>query len=663
MVVVGIVGNPNVGKSVIFNNLTGAHQKVGNWPGVTVEKKEGECTHKGIKIKIVDLPGIYSLTANSIDELIARDFIVEEKPDVVVDIVDSTNLERNLYLVLQLLELGAKVVVALNMTDLAEYNGIKIDINELEKRLGIRIIPTVATKKIGMKALCDAILDVARHDKEESKFAYSKDLEDAFSEIAVTVKEVPELKKYNPRWLSIKLLEEDREIIEKIRKTKDSEKIFKTVERVKEKLSSRYDDLIIAIADARYEFISNVLKGVMVKSKKKELTLTDMLDEVFTHKYLGIPIFLVFMWTVFQFTFTVAAPFSDAIDMTFAMSADFVRSIITPAWVASLIADGIISGLGFVLVFVPNIFFLFLALAILEDSGYMSRAAFIMDKLMYKLGLHGKSFIPMIMGFGCNVPAIMATRTIESEKDRLVTILVNPLMSCSARFPVYVLFGSIFFSYYVVPVIYSIYLLGIVLAILMALLFKRLLAMGKPSPFVMEMPPYLIPSVKSLVIHMWERGSMFLKKAGTFIVSGLLLIWVLSNIPWGADIEDTLVGALGHAIQPIFAPFGWDWRIAVALFFGFIAKEIVVGSLGILYNTGEDVTSLKAPIENAMTPLSAYALMAFVLIYTPCIATVGVIKQETGSWKWTLIAIAYELLLAYAIALLIITIGTFLGFA
>lgn len=662
MVVVGLVGNPNVGKSVIFNNLTGAHQKVGNWPGVTVEKKEGECTHKGTKIKIVDLPGIYSLTANSIDELIARDFIIEEKPDVVVDIVDSTNLERNLYLVLQLLELGAKVVVALNMMDLAEYNGIKIDINELERRLGIRIIPTVATKKIGMKALCDAILEVARHDKEESKFAYPKDLENAFSEIAVTVKEAPELRKYNPRWLSIKLLEEDREIIEKIRKTKDAERIFKTVERVKEKLSSRYDDLIIAIADARYEFISKILKGVMVKPRKKELTLTDMLDEVFTHKYLGIPIFLVFMWTVFQFTFTVAAPFSDAIDLAFAISADFVRSTITPAWVASLIADGIISGLGFVLVFVPNIFFLFLALAILEDSGYMSRAAFIMDKLMYKLGLHGKSFIPMIMGFGCNVPAIMATRTIESEKDRLVTILVNPLMSCSARFPVYVLFGSIFFSYYVVPVIYSIYLLGIVLAILMALLFRRILATGKPSPFVMEMPPYLIPSAKSLVIHMWERGSMFLKKAGTFIVSGLLLIWVLSNIPWGADIGDTLIGALGHAIQPIFAPFGWDWRIAVALFFGFIAKEIVVGSLGILYNTGEDVTSLKAPIENAMTPLSAYALMAFVLIYTPCIATVGAIKQETGSWKWTVIAIAYELLLAYVIAFLIIAIGTFLGF-
>ena len=661
---VALVGNPNVGKSVIFNNLTGAHQYVGNWPGVTVEKKEGKCNFDDVEIHITDLPGIYSLTANSIDELIARNFIIEEKPDVVIDIVDGSNIERNLYLTLQLIELGANVVVALNMMDLAKEKSYEIDIKRLEELLGVPIVPTVAPKKEGMTELCEKVATVAKRKVSATKIRYNSKLEDAISKVASILSSYPTLQKYNMRWLAIKILEDDGEVIRYVKEISENDPVvWDKIEDIKAELNKEFGDVIVAMADERYNVISQIVsKAVKRITAEEEVSITDMLDEVLTHKYLGIPIFLAIMWTVFQFTFTVAAPFSDAIDMLFAYMADLARSSLQPEWFASLIADGIISGLGFVLIFVPNIFMMFLALSILEDSGYLARVAFIMDRIMYKLGLHGRSFIPMLLGFGCNVPAIMATRTIENENDRLITILVNPLMSCSARLPVYVLFAAVFFTRIAGTVIFSMYILGIALAILMALLFRKTLFPGKPSPFIMEMPPYLIPTARSVLSHMWLRGSKFLKKAGTFIVSGLILIWAMSNVPYGAPVEETLIGRLGHLLAPIFAPLGWDWRIAVALFFGFIAKEIVVGSLGVLYGIeNPDPTTLYGPLRAAMTPLSAYALMAFTLIYVPCIATLATIKQETGSIKWTLIALAYELILAYVVALIIISIGSLVG--
>ena len=660
---VALAGNPNVGKSVVFNNLTGARQHVGNWPGVTVEKKEGLCTFEDAKIEVVDLPGIYSLTANSIDEIIARNYIVEEAPDIVVDIVDASNLERNLYLTLQLLELGANVIILLNMMDLAEEKGFKIDTKKLEKLIGVPVVPSVAPKRIGMNELCQKIVETKKKSLTYKKiFKYSKDLEEGIERVRYVLEQYEELSKYNLRWLAIKLLEDDDEVKKLIVKSiSNYNAIFSEVEKIKSELEKKYDDLIVAFADERYRIISQIVSQVVTKVQVEEPTLTSMLDEVFTHKYLGIPIFLTLMWAVFQFTFTVAAPISDLFDMIFSSLAEIASTNIKPTWLGSLIGEGIIGGLGFVFVFAPNIFFMFLALSILEDSGYLARAAFNMDKIMYKLGLHGKSFIPLLLGFGCNVPAIMSTRTIDNENDRLITILVNPLMSCSARLPVYVLFAGIFFSAYAGNVIFSMYLLGIVLAVLIALILRKTLFPGKPSYFVMEMPPYMVPTLRSIVVHTWERGSMFIKKAGTIIIAGLVAIWALSNIPYGAPIEESLVGQFGKLLEPIFAPFGWDWRIAVALFFGFIAKEIVIGSLAILYGTGEE--TLYGPISNALTPLSAYALMAFVLIYVPCIATVGIIKQETGSWKWTLFAIAYELILAYLVAGFIILIGHLIGLA
>ncbi|MGQ4834457.1 MAG: ferrous iron transport protein B [Candidatus Asgardarchaeia archaeon] len=660
---IALVGNPNVGKSVVFNNLTGAHQHVGNWPGVTVEKKEGLCKYEDTEIEIVDLPGIYSLTASSIDEIIARNFIINEKPDIVVDIVDASNLERNLYLTLQLLELGVPVIVLLNMIDIAEEKGIKIDVEKLRELLGMPVIKAIAPKRIGMRELCQEIVKAKREKLGyKTTFRYSESLEKGIEKVISILKNYVELSKYNLRWLAIKLLEDDDEVNKLVENTvKNHEKLFLEVQKVKSELEKEYEDLIVTFADERYRIISQIVSQVITKTREEELIFTDMLDEVFTHKFLGIPIFLVLMWSVFQFTFVVAAPISDFLDMVFSNLSEIVAASIKPEWLGALLGEGIIAGLGFVLVFAPNIFLMFMALSILEDSGYLARAAFIMDKIMYKLGLHGKSFIPLLVGFGCNVPAIMATRTIDDEKDRLITILVNPLISCSARLPVYVLFAGIFFPAYAGDIIFSLYLLGIVLAILVALILRKTLFPGKPSHFIMEMPPYMIPTLNGVIIHMWERASMFIKKAGTIIIAGLTTIWILSNIPPGASIENSLIGQFGKILEPIFAPFGWDWRIAVALFFGFIAKEIVIGSLAILYGVGEE--SLYGPISTALTPLSALALMVFVLIYVPCIATLAVIKQETGSWKWTLFAVTYELLLAYIVAGIVILIGSIIGFA
>lgn len=663
---VALAGNPNVGKTVIFNGLTGARQHVANWPGVTVEKKEGRYAYNGVEVEVVDLPGTYSLSPYSIDERIARDYIVEERPDVVVDIVDASNLERNLYLTTQLLETGAKVVVALNVMDEAEARGMKIDAKKLSDILKVPVVPMVAVKGVGFKELKDAIYEEAKREKRRrATVGYGK-AEEFISSLEVEIEGCPKLEKYEKRWLAIKLLENDSEVIQRVRDYGCLELVRKA-EDARKTMKKELGDPETYFADKRYEFIDSIL-GLVLTKAEKGWTFSDMLDMVLVHRAFGIPIFLVLMWAAFQFTFSVSAPFSDAIDWFFSWLGEVAGSSIPDPALRSLVSDGIIGGLGSVLVFLPPILFLFFVLSLMEDSGYLARAAFVMDKAMHKVGLAGKSVVPMLLGFGCNVPAIMATRSIEDRKDRLLTILVNPLMSCPARLPVYVLFAGAFFAGNEGSVIFSMYLLGIVLAAILAFLFRKVLFKGAPSPLILEMPPYRTPTLKSTLIHMWERGSMFLKKAGTIIFLGVVVVWFLSTYPGGpgSDIGTSYVSMLGHWLQPIFSPMGWDWRAAVALFFGFIAKEIVVGTYGTLYGleeASEESQSLRAALHGTFTPLNAYAFMAFVLIYVPCVATVGVIKQETGSWKWTIFAVVYELVLAYVVALAIIGLGHLIGFA
>jgi len=659
MVTVAIIGNPNVGKTELFNKLTGLKQHVGNWPGVTAEKKEGRYVYKGEKINVIDLPGTYSLTAYSIDELIARNFIIEGKPDVVVDIIDATNLERNLYLTFLLLELGANVVIALNMWDVARGRDIKIDVKKLEKLLDVPVVPTVATTGEGIDKLKEEISKAIEKRRSRATLRYGEEIEDFIEKVEEILKEDEELiKKYPLRWLAIKILERDEEILKKLEgkpyKNKIDE-ILKNAGEIEEK-----------IVEERYEIISEIIKEV-VKEKKEKWTFSDMLDQVFLHRILGIPIFLALLYAMFQFTFSFSAPFSDMIDMFFAWLGEIARENISNPMLASFLADGICAGLGAVLVFVPTIFALFFALALLEDSGYLARAAFLMDKIMYKLGLHGKSSIPMLIGFGCNIPAIMAARTIENEKDRIITIMINPLMSCSARLPVYVLIASIIFGGYAAVAIFSMYLLGIALAIIVALLLRKTLFKGKPSPFILELPRYMLPTLRSALLHMWERGKWFLIKAGTFIFTVVILIWFLSAFPWDATnggelIENSYIASFGHAIEPIFKPLGWNWQAGVALFFGFLAKEAVVGTFGSLLGVSEE--GVKNALMNAgwFTPLTGFAYMAFVLIYFPCVATIAVMLREMKA-KYTLLTIAYTITLAFIVAGLIEGIGYLLGFS
>ncbi|NJE00264.1 ferrous iron transport protein B [Thermococcus sp. LS1] len=663
---IALIGNPNVGKTTIFNALTGLKQHVGNWPGVTVEKKEGEFEHGGKKFHVVDLPGVYALTAYSIDEKIARDFIVREKPDLVVDIVDASNLQRNLYLTLQLLEIGANVVVALNKMDLAKEKGYKIDPKKLEDALGVPVVPMVAAEGKGIEELKAKIVEALERKPRPVEYPNFEAYTERLTRVIERDEELS--RRYNPRWLAIKLLEGDDEAKGIVEESRTRDDILRELIEVSEELHKKYGDVELALADERYGVIGEIVKKAIVK-KEERMTFSDMLDEVFTHKYLGIPIFISLMWVVFKFTFDVSAPFSDIIDWFFGWLGDAVGTHVANDALASLLRDGIIAGLGSVLVFLPPIAFLFLAFSWLEDSGYMARAAFVMDRVMHRFGLHGKSVIPMIMGFGCNVPAIMATRTLEDEKDRLLTILVNPLMSCPARLPIYAVFAGAFFAGREGTVITSMYLLGIALALVIAWLFRKLLFKGEPSYFIMELPPYNRPNWRVILGTTWTRTEKFLKKAGTVIFAGVVVVWLLSvtgpsgylgseALENGAVLAKSWVAALGHALQPLFSPMGWDWRGAVALFFGFIAKEVVVGTLGVLYGVGDDVHAVSNAIAASGTfnPVTAYAFMAFSLIYVPCVATIAVIKQEAG-WKWALFAVVYEIILAYIVALAIVGIG------
>jgi ferrous iron transport protein B len=723
-ITIAIVGNPNAGKTTIFNNLTGARQKVGNWPGVTVEKKEGVTSFNGHRIHVVDLPGTYSLTAYSLEEVIARTYIIEEKPDLVVDVIDASNLERNLYLATQLIDLGVKLVFALNMIDVAESRGLVTDHQKLSLLLGVPIVPTIGTKNRGTTHLLEAVIRVAE-DRESVlrhiHIDYGRDLEAEIGKLQKLIQtngEFPD--EHHSRWLGIKLLENDEEVIRQVRQCTQKKVILSGLKRSKANLIKILgEDSEAVIADRRYGFIHGALKETHRQTRRDRRYLSDQVDMVLTNRAFGFPIFIFFIWAMFQLTFSVGQYPMDWIDSGVQRLGGLVGGVIGEGLLRNLIVDGVISGVGGVAVFLPNIFILFFCIALFEDTGYMARAAFIMDKVMHTLGLHGKSFIPMIMGFGCNVPAIMATRVLESRRDRILTILINPLVSCSARLPVYVLIAGALFGGRAGNVIFSLYLLGIALAILMGQIFKRTLFRGEIAPFVLELPPYRMPTFKGTVIHMWERGFIFIRKMGGVILVGSILVWALSSFPQTVNYsrdydterkrvedqyavqnaeltrkgeaqkvellttqrnlelarlealqkdefqENSFLGRLGKLIAPVLRPLGFEWKEGVALVTGFVAKEIVVSTFGILYNVGEEAEeeseSLRAAIRGAMTPLIGYAFMVFVLVYTPCLATVAAIRRETGSWGWTGFSVGYSLILAWILALVIHRGGMLLG--
>lgn len=674
-----LVGNPNCGKTTMFNEITGSTQYVGNWPGVTVEKKEGKARKFKEDIKIIDLPGIYSLSPYSMEEIIARDYILEEKPDVLINIVDATNIERNLYLTTQAIELGIPVVVALNMMDAVEARGDIIDTKALEKQLGVPVIATSANKGKGINELLQKSLQIAQVAAIQSigsaSFKYDANVEACISEIEKKVIAYLGEKVKNPRWSALKLLEGDEKEKEKL----DISAVFaEEIKVYQDKLEKQYDnDPEAIIADSRYKFIATLVsKSVKKKITGGQLTISDKIDKIVTNRILAIPLFLLLMLGVFQITFGAIGSFTiDFIDVlvneTIAGTVSgWLEAGGAATWLHELIVSGIIGGMGSMLVFVPQIMILFFFMAILEDTGYMARAAFVMDRLLRKLGLTGKSFIPMLMGFGCTVPAVMSARTLDNEKDRRLTIILTGFMSCGARLPVYGLFAAAFFASHQVWVVYSIYILGIVVAILSGIILKKTVLKGEVAPFVMELPPYRIPTLKGLFIHMWDHGKGFIKKAGTIIFAAAVIIWFAQSFSFSLQmVEDpgnSIMGSIGKLIAPIFAPLGFgDWKSAMALLTGLVAKEVVVATMGILHGVGEvgeDTTQLVSTLQTSFTPLTAYAFMAFTLLYMPCIAAFGAIKREMNSWKWTLFAVGYQTGAAWLVAFIIYQGGRLLGF-
>jgi len=720
---IALSGNPNSGKTTIFNNITGTRQKVGNWPGVTVEKKEGTINKFEYELKIIDLPGTYSLTPFSIEEIVARNFVLDETPDVVIDIIDASNLERSLYLATQLREIDCKVVFALNMADVAGSRGMKIDAEKLSQLLDVPVVFTVGNKNEGIDLLLKKAIELAESNfsiPQKRKVKYSKDIEDSISKFQQFIEDrIKRSFSYNYRWTAIKLLEDDKIIRERIveKGGNSSREILEEALKHRAFLMDRFDDdPEIVMTDERYGFIAGIIREVLITSVKERIDISRNIDLVLTNRFIGFPIFVLFIWAMFQLTFSLGAHPMEWIEIGVGWLSTSLDGLIPGSLVKDLILDGIIAGVGSVVVFLPNILILFFCIALFEDTGYMARAAFLMDKIMHLIGLHGKSFIPMLMGFGCNVPAIMATRTLESNKDRILTILITPFMSCSAKLPVYIVLAGTFFGARAGTVIFSIYLVGIILSIITGRLFRSTLLRGADAPFVMELPPYRAPMIKSLLIHMWDRSKMFLKKMGGIILVGSVVVWALSafprNITYSVDyveqikrveasyeneiitlkgyeketaekrkdaevfellrarqfekMEKSFMGRIGKTLSPVFAPLGIGWRGSVALVTGFVAKEIVVSTLGILYvaDADEDTDALrKALAASDMTSLSALSMMIFVLLYLPCLATISTIKQETGSFGWMFFSIFYSTVLAWVVAFCVYQGGSVLGFS
>ena len=666
---VALVGNPNCGKTSLFNFASGAHEHVGNYSGVTVDAKEGTFQQNGYTFRIVDLPGTYSLSAYTPEELYVRKHLNEEQPDVVINVIDASNLERNLYLTAQLIDMDVRMVIALNMYDELERHGNKFDHESLAKMIGAPIIPTVSKTGFGIEDLFNRVIKVYEEEDPVIRHIhinYGESLEKGISNVRKTLKNSVDIpKSLSKRYLSIKLLEGDREIETFIKTLPGAETIFQERDRntaLIEKLLQ--EDCETAFTNARYGFISGALRETYEQNTIKEATNTQIIDLFVTHKVLGFPIFILFMWIMFEATFRLGGYPMEWIEALVEVIGNFVRGHMSEGPLKDLLVDGIIGGVGGVIVFLPNILILYMFISFMEDSGYMARAAFIMDKIMHKMGLHGKSFIPLIMGFGCNVPAIIASRTIENRKSRLITILVNPLMSCSARLPIYLLLVGAFFPNNASLVLLSIYVIGIVLAVVMARLFSKFLIKGDDTPFVMELPPYRMPTAKSIFRHTWEKGAQYLKKMGGIIMIASIIIWFLGYYPnhdayetVAEQQENSYIGQLGRGIEPVIKPLGFDWKLGIGLLSGVGAKELVVSTLGVLYADDPDADSVSLAERIPITPLVAFCYMLFVLIYFPCIAALAAIKQESGSWKWALFAACYTTALAWLVSFAVYQIG------
>ena len=742
---IALSGNPNAGKSSIFNALTGSRQHVANYPGVTVEKKEGEYIFNGVKFKVIDLPGIYSLSAYSIEEIVARNFILEEKPDVVVDVIDASNIERNLYLAIQLLELNVPLILNLNMIDEARKKGLEINSQYLSKLLGVPVVETIANREKGIDELKEVIYDFCINKKEISppKFYYGDEIESSIEVLKTFLESSPISKKYNLKWIALKLLEDDVEIKKEVKKYfPENHEFWKILNNEIENLRSIFnEEPDILISEKRYGFISGACKESVTRINPPRIDISDKIDAVLTNKFFGIPIFLFLMYLTFQLTFTLGEKPVEWIDTFFT----YLSHLISTYWhgenlIKSLIVNGVIPGVGSVIVFLPNIILLFLAIGILESTGYMARAAFIIDKIMHKIGLHGKSFIPMLIGFGCNVPGIMATRTLDTEKDRILTILILPLMSCGARVPIYMLIIPAFFpSKFQAPIMWGIYITGIIIALVLVKILNRLIFKGVPAPFLMELPPYRIPTFKNLYLYVREKSYQYLKKAGTIILALSIILWFLSSFPKTthfkkdydeiitrikkdlaikehsliSEIEkfpdykiikklveegkydeaksidknlylkilklkvlkesaekqiekikaekmseiasNTFIGKLGHFLAPIFKPLGFDWKIVTAIIASLPAKEVFVSQMSIINAVGEKESTkrLIVKLRRNYSPIVGISILLWVLIASPCIATLAVTKKETGSWKWVFLQFFGLTFLAYFLVFMV----------
>ena len=708
---VALVGNPNCGKTSLFNIASGAHEHVGNYSGVTVDAKEGFFDFQGYHFRIVDLPGTYSLSAYTPEELYVRKHIIEETPDVIINVADSSNLERNFYLTTQLIDMNVRMVIALNMYDELESSGNKLDYIKLSQLIGVPMIPTVCRRGEGIDQLFHVIIGIyeggdflsqkgeirseiledlrdwhktyvpdhefGSHKEEEDArprgymrhihINHGPELERSIEEVKKAISQNEDIRhKYSTRFLSIKLLENDKEIENFISTLPNGKEIIAI--RNKETLRIRKvmnEDSEQAITDAKYGFITGALKETFTDNHLEKEQTTRVIDSIVTHRIWGYPIFFLFLYIMFEGTFVLGDYPMQGIEWLVDQLGNLIRNNMAEGPLKDLLIDGIIGGVGGVIVFLPNILILYFFISILEDSGYMARAAFIMDKIMHRMGLHGKSFIPLIMGFGCNVPAIMATRTIEDRKSRLITMLVNPLMSCSARLPIYLVMIGAFFPNCASFMLLCIYTAGILLAVIMARIFSKFLVKGEDSPFVMELPPYRMPTSKSIMRHTWEKGAQYLKKMGGIIMIASIIIWFLGYYPQhdayesvAEQQENSYIGQIGKAIEPVIKPLGFDWKLGIGLISGVGAKELVVSTLGVLYTNEGDVENVNLSNRIHITPLVALAYMLFVLIYFPCIATFAAIKQESGSWKWAIFTAGYTTGLAWLVAFTVFQIGS-----
>ncbi len=726
---VALVGNPNCGKTTLFNVASNSNSKVGNYSGVTIDTHEAKFDRDGYSFHLTDLPGTYSLSAYTPEELFVRKHIIETSPDIIINVVDASNLERNLYLSTQLIDMDIKVIIALNMYDELEEKGANFDYESLGKMIGIPIIPTTSIKGKGIDELFKKAIDVYE-DRDpfvrHIHINYGKKIEKSIGAIqkSLQIESNHFLRdKISTRYLAIKLIEQDKDALTTIQKCANLTDIKAETNKERDQLEGELNlDCETLITDAKYGFIAGALKETYREGPTERRKRTDAIDYFLTHKIWGFPVFIFFMWIMFQSTFTIGAYPMEWIDSLVGFIGNFISTNMEEGMLRDLLVDGIIGGVGGVIIFLPNILILFFYISLMEDTGYIARAAFIMDKLMHKLGLHGKSFIPLIMGFGCNVPAIMATRTLESKNNRLLTMLINPFMSCSARLPVYILLIGAFFSENSGTVLFSIYIIGIVLSVIMAIIFKKTLFKLEEVPFVMELPPYRTPTFRSTLIHMWEKGSHYLKKMGGLILIASILLWALGYFPreikYSKDynsiiaqtensysskinahpqentsalleeketfiaqlllekeaerFEESYIGQMGHSIEPLISPLGFDWKMGISLITGLAAKELVVSTMGVLYqsDTGGSNTDLTKNIqthvyhkgpkkgEKVFNPLIAFSFMLFILIYFPCIAAVAAIKKESGGWKWALFAMSYTTVLAYIISFLVYQIGS-----